>query len=120
MRTPWMMFTIQNTGVQNTPMKMVPLQRQKSVVRLHQPTSASASYWMVIAHAVHAVQPAGIAGRGFTQKLDEEFGTVIVVIITRRRSVVDFGDAVCTVMTETIMLVNPQYACKATAANQWT
>jgi hypothetical protein len=47
---------------------------------------------MVIAHArthaVHAVQPAGIAGRGFTQKLDEEFGTVIVVVITRRRSVV--------------------------------
>lgn len=59
MRAPWMMFTIQNTGVQNTPMKMVPLQRQKSVVRLHQPTSASASYWMVIAHAVHAVQPLG-------------------------------------------------------------
>ena len=88
MRAPWMMFTIQNTGVQNTPMKMVPLQRQKSVVRLHQPTSASASYWMVIAHAVHAVQPAGIAGRGFTQKLDEEFGTVIIVVITRRRSVV--------------------------------
>ena len=68
MRAPWMMFTIQNTGVQNTPMKMVPLQRQKSVVRLHQPTSASASYWMVIALAVHAVRPAGLsfAVRGFT------------------------------------------------------
>jgi hypothetical protein len=54
MRAPWMMFTIQNTGVQNTPMKMVPLQRQKSVVRLHQPTSASASYWMVIAHCARS------------------------------------------------------------------